>query len=535
MNDATSTNDPIRDLMRRAVAQTPPAPSFDDALDRAGRLGVTSDDLYVTSTARRAPRRRVRRFVAGIVAALTVGGGGYVAYANFVGPDGYDSPTAAAQGFVDAISSGDLLRASRALVPFEREHMDVRLRNVLELVTKAGTLSPNDLEDAKHITLRPERLKWRERPMVDGVTRVEVVSGHLWLDFEPGLFGDGMGVSEHGRIDLVERLRPPDDDLSHPASFVVLQRDGDWYVSLTYSVFDAAVGPKRDGVDFTKAITATGSDTPEAAATAAIIALTGSSGPTPELIDQLDPMSGEAFHRYLAVIDPPGESEVGMSDPKWKITGTGQWRTAKLVSAEMSGMFGDGSTTRVSVADCDDPAETLDLSEAEATKLAGCWSLSTTTVALVERDGRWYVDPIESIGHLFLGVAVGRSHTGRLSESEVTAIGPTSEPSLLPVPNSVEDDYPRLAAGVAPPADLVEKLAPCLAQAQTRPDPDAGHSMEGAGPEFPKGFWWCMDEMEIGYEFTSPATAGGAVTVAPGLEPATTTFPPTTAGATAGG
>jgi len=228
MNTSPTTDDPIRDLMRRAVAETPATPSFDTALARAAGLGVTADEAYVTAPGERATRRSIRGLLAGLLALVAMGGGGYFAYATFIGPDGYDTPTEAAEGFVDALSSGDLLRAGRALVPFEREHMDVRLRNVLRLATDGGSLKPNDLSDAKHVGLQPEGLKWRERPMVAGITRVEAVAGHLWLDYEPGLFVERLGAEEKGRVDLVELLRPADEDRLLPASLVVLNRDGDW-------------------------------------------------------------------------------------------------------------------------------------------------------------------------------------------------------------------------------------------------------------------------------------------------------------------
>ena len=77
---------------------------------------------------------------------------------------------------------------------------------------------------------------------------------------------------------------------------------------------------------------------------------------------------------------------------------------------------------------------------------------------------------------------------------EERSVAGSEEPSDTP-PISLE-------AGVAPPTDLMQELAPCLAQAQTHPNPDAELLPPGAGAEFPKGFWWCMDQMSIEYDFS---------------------------------
>ncbi len=512
---STPLDDQVRDLLRRATEQAPPTPSFDEALLRAERLGVRSQELYVATTPAptRRHRRSLRTFLATLVAVAGIGGGSYLAYANLVGPDGYDSPTEASEAFVDALSSGDLLRASRALVPFERDHMDARLRNVLRLFTETDTLASNDLGKARHISLRPEGLRWREQPMADGFVRTEATAGHLWLTFDPDLVGGALDRPDRDQtVDLAEVFRPRLGDTADGSErrgtpgFVTTRVDGEWYVTLTYSVFDTAMASVRDQVDLTAPVTARGAESPERAAGTAFERLYGAGliMTGREFLDVVDPIAGEAFHRYLplaGVDDPSLPPTIRASE--WRIEGDGQWRTATLRSYEYRNLGEDGEPgawASIDAADC--PAADRD----------ACGLVGAVTVALVERDGRWYVDPIESAGRLLSWTLVGRSGAdgptviqpvdSALDSLEGTAALPPEASRLADGTWSLD-----FVGGTPPSPQLIQLLAPCLAQRATHPEPDGGEVPEGAGSEFPPGFWYCVSDLGVGYGFSSTAVA----------------------------
>ena len=465
MNASIPTDDDLRDLMRRVVDATPPAPSFDEALVRAASHGVVAGPDYLVpadptrSHARR--RRSIGTFIAAILVALGLTGGGYLAYATFIGPDGYDSPTEAAEAFVDAASSGDLLRASRALAPFERDHMAERLEAVLASATEQGLLADNDLGDARNIRLEPSGLRWSEHEIAPNFTRVEVQAGTLELSFDGRLFGTTLdGGPGPQRADLVQELRPSDPSGTgrRPAGFVTVEVDGDWYVSLTYSVFETvrlSTGTVRPELGMP--VTARGEATPEEAATRAVDGFYG--GGTDDLdalLPVIDPVSGEAFHRYLPALMQDaggGTSGLGMRSVDWSFTGDGDRRVAHLDSfdtPEYDDTTGEptGRFTRIVTDDCA-PAD-------RAVRNCGLWDIS---VALVERDGRWYVDPIESLGRLVPSMVFGRASA---SESAARAArAARAEPRNRPRP-------PRSSWGPATDATYPTMRAPTGSMASTR-------------------------------------------------------------------
>ncbi len=454
MTTPLPTDHDLRQLMRRAVSATPEAPAFDD---------LVSTQSYVTSSVAPSGRRRrsLAVFMASLLTVLGLGGGGYLAYASLIGPDGYDTPTEAVHAFVDALEQGDVLRASRALAPFEREHMDERLKTVLSLATDARALSSNDLAEARHIRLAARGLQLSEHPMAAGFSRVEADAGRLEVTYDPTLFGGAMhGPSRTETKDLVQLFQPhgPDGSGAGRAGFVTVRVDGAWYVSLSYSMVETIrLNGRHPLPDLSSAIVARGAPTPTEAATKALSGyfegstMKGFDG----LLDVVDPVSGQALFRYLpGLISARAGTSAAKLEPirsmQWRLEGEGDWRTARLVAVELliEGTASDGSTTN--------SYERTDLTRCAATEEHfGCVAFRNFTVALVRRGGRWYIDPIESAGRLVIsGIAARSSVVGHdeaktssgsatsavqspitaASPTTVTAASPTTVPPAITAP-----------------------------------------------------------------------------------------------------
>lgn len=541
-NDAN--DDLIRAAMRSIASDTPTAPGFDEVIDRAARLGVAAPswatdryDLPEVVRATRRRRRTPRAFMASLLTIGVLGGGGYLAYAGFVGPDGYDSPTEATDAFLGALEDGNLLKASRALVPWERDGLEAQLRTALADAQRADLLATNDLGNAKNISLRRNGLQFTEVPMATGFTRVEATAGSLDLTLDRGLFGDGPDKPTDlpKTVDLLEQLAPRDEDQrTGRPGLVTVRDDGDWYVSLSYSIADHLRVSKGVALpDLVSPPAPAGADTPEQAMTMAFRGLYG--GSTGELMAVLDPVSGGAILRYTAVLRSPDTpdgagSGSGADEPsdvtRWSAAGTGDRRTVTLAEYTTGSPDPTGGAITltseqrcVSYAPGDPCVEPLP---------ASYWDRGFTAI---RRDGRWYVDPVSGAVDLFLGTFATRTarfESAAVSsgvESSIGSDGPgvatldalagTSDapPEARLDAGNTDAEHPAgrwslaFQAGIPPSPQVLHLVSGCLAASRGPED----QRPTGAGGEFPLHFFDCVGEVFGGWEFNSRDVAAAPV------------------------
>lgn len=532
-HDLTSGDDDLRLAFRTLVDATPPTPSYDQMIDIAARNGLRAPewatDRYALPDAV-GVRARPRRRAGGIIAAwlLTigvVGGGGYAAYAAFVGPDGYDTPTAAVDGFLGALEEGNLLKASRALVPWERTDVEAMLPGLLTTAQNDGLLTTNDVQTAKNISLRREGLGLTEVPMASGFTRVEARSGKLELTVDSALFGANVGlepgVKTYDLVDLLGRTLDDGTGARHPnPALVAVQDNGDWYVSLSYTIAEYARSSNGAPVpDLSTPVQPRGADTPEGAANGASELAFGNDR-TQRVLDVIDPVSGGAVLRYLPkpteVAPDPAPSTSGStgttSEPftaSWRIDGTGDTRTAYLTGLKI---FGTAQTYT--------PDKRCYDYEGTCIPFFGSY-LFDDGLEVVKRDGRWYADPISGAMRLYLGLIGGRAnpllHASDSSGSNgsdahaAEKLDPlVGTPGLPPEATRVGGDGTwsvMVQAGTPPSPQLSTMLADCLSDPSSAIEEQRTNNRpEGAGPEFPAGFFACLGREFGGYGMTSSGT-----------------------------
>ena len=534
LND-NQRDDDVRRAFRTLLAAAPAAPTFDEMTDIAARNGIRTPewatDRYAlpdAAVAARRPRRRAGGIVmAWLLAVGVIGGGGYAAYGSLIGPDGYDSPTAATRGFLGALEDGNLLKASRALVPWERAGLEDDLRVAVTGAQHDGLLAANDLGAARNISLTERGLELNEVPLAKGTTRVEVTAGTLDLRLEPGLFADSAAAPTDlpKTVDLVQLVTPRADDreVGRPG-LVTVQSDGDWYVSLSYTIADhQRVSLGRPLPDLTSALHPTGADSPEAAADRGIALIFGNRG-LATVLDMIDPISGQAFLRYVPLFIGPTDAPL-MADPvaQWAVDGTGDTRTARL--------------TKLTIPATTDQPEQVLTPDHRCTSVGGACNqvfggfLFDRGVTVVERDGRWFINPIGATVNLFTELVTGRT-LGNLNTA-VASSTPSSQSSSAGtqrlaalagtpgMPPEARNDPAygwvlSFVSSQAPSSQVLALVGPCL---ETDHAADS-NAQDGPGTVFPDGFFDCVNQ-----ELGGSSLADGPGVILPNTVPSPTTTP----------
>ena len=458
MNNSSIHNE-FSQAFETLVAHTPPTPTFDQMLQRAAEAGASMPEWApstVTVPSRSvAPTKRSKRvttFIGSILAISLVGGGGYMGYASLVGTDGYDTPTEAVDGFFDGLEAGNLLKASRALAPFERDTVARKLPSMLNDAKESKILADNDLSTAKNIKLQRHDLTTTEVVLGEGITRVDAVGGTLDLTMNRELLGDAFqdsGGEFDTPIDLVEKTRhgssriDPENgnDIAVTASnagLVTVERGGSWYVSLSYTLMEYF--RINDGLpvpSFAPPATSGGFATPEEAATAAADAANFSQ--PVRFSKVLDPQSGEGILPYLAGMESsPGAPSSEATERTWKVETEGGVTVAKLQTLTVRSQ---GQQRTYDANSCATP------NADDSCALGVVNGLLAHGLELVQRDGRWYVDPIATSMDFFLTFFLGVRNPGPVevvsgreqanAQGDVPSVV-TPTPSTVVVPASAE-------------------------------------------------------------------------------------------------
>lgn len=376
----------------------------------------------------------------GVVVALVAGLFGLAAITS---DGGQGSPEAAVQKLVDALENEDVLGALEAVVPAERAVLKGR---VIELGTQLRRLGIVDERlDLAHVPgadLTVEGLKLKAESLADDVAVVRAEAGTARLRVKgaelpigpllKGLVGDPTSISS-----------PPPGDLAEgDAILVAVRRDGDWFVSLGYTVAEMA---RRDAggpvPKFGRGVTPKGASSPEAAVRE--LAAAAAALDLRRAIELTPPGEADALHDYAPLFLPVAEqtvaglrqdgvrAEVPTLDLDVDSTGTGDARvTIKRLAVNVTTAEGryafdyDGRCAKATGPDgVVFPPFCRDGAVSEATPFAGA-VFSYFQLTVVERGGEWFVSPAGSVLDAILGSLRGleRDELAKVVEKEPYAL-----------------------------------------------------------------------------------------------------------------
>ncbi len=402
------------------------------------------DEIRLAPRRAAAPPRR-RWLTIGVPIAALVAGGGITAVATTgQGDAGAASPIEAVERLVTAAESEDVLGMLDTLVPEEVAAMRHSLDDLTSEAARVGLLDRRfSLSGIDGLDVSTEGLQLVIEELGDHLAVVRAIGGSLATSFDPAAFALGRPLLD--ALDTPPRAATTVTDLAGSAPFVAtVERDGRWYVSLTYTAAEAARRTGTDNVPPTAAVEPEGFDTPELAAEAfyrrlVALDLTG-------LVALAAPGEGEALARYAPLWIPGATSAIdgarsegltlALDGLQTRVTGDGSFRRVEPTAFHISGAVPPGwyavddgdATVAPSTFDWQRSGDCRTLTGALADRLVrigypatgdGFSSCGATTpmgaglftvlrgstqwppdlpeVEVTERGGRWYVSPIGTV------------------------------------------------------------------------------------------------------------------------------------------
>ncbi|HZQ87966.1 MAG TPA: hypothetical protein VFA83_24170 [Acidimicrobiales bacterium] len=230
--------------------------------------GATDEQLPLPQPERGRGPLRLAAIWIGIVAVLA---GTVVAVVLANSGGGSDSPTGAVQKLVGAAANVDALGMLDSLPPSERTALQGGLVDVTTELKRLKVLSADtDLHKIKGLDFKFDNLKFKTTPLADGITTVEITAGtaHNTVNIKALPMGDFL----HKMLDEQLKDAPASQtdtssiDSGSPVSMVTVKEGGHWYVSLAYTIAEAArKNSGRPAPSFGHGLQARGEATPEKA------------------------------------------------------------------------------------------------------------------------------------------------------------------------------------------------------------------------------------------------------------------------------
>lgn len=355
------------------------------------------------------PRRGAKVAVAaGLAVALVAG---VLALANLTSSGGTGTPEDAVRKLVEAVAAEDMLGALEALVPAERAVLRDRVVDLAGELGRLGIL--DDKVDLGHVPgadIAVEGLELRSEALSDDLASVLVTGGRATFSVNLDALPLGPLVSDYTEDGRIESPRPEttelggDDDMR----LVTVRQDGDWFVSLGYTMAEAARrGSNAPVPDVARAVKPRGEATPEAAVRE--LARAGAALDAHRLVELTAPGEAAPLHAYASLFLDKAEEAAGQV----RSSGVAAAVSELELSTEESGNEAHVSIDRLRV-----EITTSDGSDSFSYdgKCAGyetpgqepfrfCWDdedlgplagtpFAGTTLTVVRHDGSWYISPV---------------------------------------------------------------------------------------------------------------------------------------------
>ncbi len=256
------------------------------------------------------PRRNPATYLA-VVIGLVAMAGGAVFFARSLGSaeGGADTPVAAVQRMFDSIEDEDALGVLESLLPSERDVLSDSLQTVTKELGRLGILRDDlDLGSIEGIELDFTGLRFTAEDIASDVSVVTLVGGTANYRIDPARTPLGDFVRRFMSEDEFEVVQGSDTIAGGEEGFFATVKEGDkWYVSLWYSVAEAARrGAGAPLPQFGNGIAADGEATPEAAVEQFIRSAVMLD--VRRLIELMPPEEARALHDYAPLFIDAAEA-----------------------------------------------------------------------------------------------------------------------------------------------------------------------------------------------------------------------------------
>ena len=363
----------------------------------------------------------------GVVAALVVGIVGLLAAGVFAlvlatGEGGSSTPEDAVQALLDAAAQEDVVGMLDSLAPAERRAIQQPVEDLAGELRRLGVLDDGfDLRSLDGIDLEFENVEMTSELLDDDVAVVNLVSGTVRATTTPREVPVGPVVEEFlSGLDEDPFDADPEttvEDIASEDVHVATIRDGGrWYVSLFYSVAEAArVSSSEQLPDFDTPVPAVGAASPEAAVEEMVRAALALDAR--RLVELSPPDEMAVLHDYAPLflddaetavaelrargpfelrldrldLDTDGDGDVAVvSASAFAVSGTLDGEPVEVTyDGDCLHARGQGEDLNVCTSDYEEQMDEISLPEG----LRGM----TLHVRVVNVDGAWYVSPTRTV------------------------------------------------------------------------------------------------------------------------------------------
>ena len=369
---------------------------------------------------------KLKSMLAAGLAVVVLGAGSMVAMRQFQSADtagsGAASPDAAVAQFFDSLSNEDFLGAAELMEPTERRTMLNPGIEMMGELQRLGIMADDmDLGSVPGIDMQFENMTYVPQSLGGGgnVVRVQV-NGTFTGTGDASMLPYGSLITDNLPAETLAELTAEGEEAMETSvesiedlGLVTVQRDGEWYVSLWYSI---AEGIRLDsGVEglpaFGQGPTPTGGETPEDTIWA--LATAAENLDLSAMIGALDPQEAAALYDYANLFLPEAQREIddelggdsivefSRIDMRSETDGDdGQvWVDGFAVDYKND----DGHITIDTGADCmvmnhGDGYCEISKSDMDEMGLGVASMLPTSSAVRVHRvDGQWYLSPMASM------------------------------------------------------------------------------------------------------------------------------------------
>lgn len=266
---------------------------------------------------------KMKSMLAAGLAVVVLGAGSMVAMKQFQSADsagnGAATADAAVSQFFDSLSNEDFLGAAEIMEPAERRTMVNPGIEMVGELQRLGILAEEmSLGDVPGIDLQFDNMTYTPQSLGGGgdVVRVKV-DGTVTGSGDASQIPYGSLVTDNLPADLLAELTEEGEQAMETSvesiddlGVVAVQRDGEWYVSLWYSIAEAVrLDSGVEGLPaFGQGPTPTGGESPEDAVWA--LAAAAENLNVGEMIGALDPEEAAALYDYSNLFLPEAQREL---------------------------------------------------------------------------------------------------------------------------------------------------------------------------------------------------------------------------------